>query len=165
MTGKRRPRGAASRLEVLEATAGVRREAVEAAKDEQAHRALLLLSAADRAAWIDAGRVLECGADPDGLARIRRACAHLPHDLPVSHPAKIDAEAWAEMPDALGVPMLAPPLSRAADFSAYFEACAAWCDAEAARLPLSKDVHRLARWGAAMWRYDAALCQVIGGQR
>lgn len=165
MTARPRPRGKLARLDALEGAAGVRREAVEAVKAGQLRRALALLSAADRTAWNDAARVMEHGSDPDGLARVVRACAHLPEDLPLSHPAKADAEAWAGVGLSLeGLPLLAPPVGRAADFAAYFEACAAWCDAEAVRLPLSRDAHRLARWGAALWRYEAALCAVIGGQ-
>lgn len=123
------------------------------------------LSPAHRDAWEDAWQVTEHGQDPDALARIRRACAHLPDGLPVPHPAKEDAEAWADAALNVpgGAPLLAPPAERVPAFLAYFEACAAWCVAEAVRVPLSPDVHRLARWGAALWTFEAALCGVLAG--
>lgn len=158
-------RGKLARLEALEVTAARRqgnRQAANWARITQAHG---LLSVADRLALEDGSRVMEGGKDPEGLARMRRAVAHLPEDLPVSDPAKEEAEAWADRvwasPD--GAALLTVASERVGDFMAYFGTCAAWCDREAARPPLSEDVHRLARWGAALWRFDAALCRVIVG--
>jgi len=160
-------RGKLARLAVLEDREAVRREEVRAVNWGHIERAEALLYLADREAWKDSGRVLEHGEDPDALERMRRACAHLPEGLPdVTHPAKEEAEAWADaaldVPD--GAPLLLPPAERVEDFAGYFEAAASWCDLEARRVPLSPDVHRLARWGAALWRFDAALCRVLGGE-
>ncbi|WP_034385991.1 hypothetical protein [Deinococcus sp. YIM 77859] len=159
-----RTRGKLARLEALEAREEARREAVREANWAKIKAAEARLSAADRAAWQDAARVLEHGEDPGTVARMARACAWLPEDLPVSHPAKEEALGWADgaldVPD--GVPLGCPPAGRVEDFAAYFEACASWCDAQARRVPLSPDVHRLARWGAALWRFEGALCRVLG---
>ncbi|MDL2343102.1 hypothetical protein QOL99_02945 [Deinococcus sp. MIMF12] len=156
-----RARGKLARLEALEAREAARREEVGAANGAHIEAAEARLSPEDRAAWRDASRGLE---DPDTVARLTRACAHLPEGVPFPHPAKEEAEAWADValdqPD--GCPLLAPPAGRAADFAAYFGACGAWCDGEARRVPLSADVHRLARWGAALWRLWAALALTLG---
>lgn len=153
------------RLDALEDREAARVEAVRAERWAKLRAVEARLSPADRAAQRDAVRVLDDGADPDALARIDRAAGHLPHAVPVRHPAKADAERWAnaalDAPDT--VPMPCPPADRVADFLDYFEACAAYCDAEAVRVPLSPDVHRLARWGAALWRFDRQLCAVLGG--
>ncbi|PTA68991.1 hypothetical protein [Deinococcus arcticus] len=165
MTAKRKAGGKLARLDVLERAHAARVEEVRAQNWAHLEAALSRLSAADRAAWKDAGQVTEHGAAPGLLARLSVACAHLPEGLPqVAHPAREEAQAWADGPDLPdGVPMTPPPAGRASSFAAYFEACAAWCDGEAVRVPLSADVHRLARWGAALWRFEAALCRVLGG--
>lgn len=165
MTAKRKPRGVLARLDALEEARAAHVEEVSAGNWAVLQAAEGQLSAADRAAWDDAGRVLGERADPDALARIRRACAHLPDALPLQHLAKEDAGAWADVVLSVpeGVPLLAPPADRVLAFLAYFQACATWCDGEAVRVPLSPDVHRLARWGGALWRLDAALCAVLAG--
>lgn len=106
--------------------------------------------------------MLERGTNPEAVARMRRACAHLPEDLPIEHPAKEDAKAWAalEVPD--GVLLARPPADRVGDFLTYFELCAAWCDVQAVRVPLSPDMQRLGRWGVAFWRLETALCRELG---
>ncbi|WP_019586900.1 hypothetical protein [Deinococcus apachensis] len=161
-----RARGKLARLQALEAREEARREDMRAANWAQIERVEGLLSPEDRSAWRDALATLEHDADPDSMARMVRACGWLPEDLPVTHPAKEDAEAWADMaldvPE--GAPPLAPPVGRVGDFVGYFEACAAWCDREARRVPLSPDVHRLARWGRSLWHFEAALCRVLGGE-
>lgn len=165
MTAKRKTRGTLARLEALEDRQAVRVEEVRARNWAHIEAAESRLCAADRVAWEDAAAVAERGEDPDTLARMTRACAHLGEDVPVTHPAKEEADAWAaravEVPD--GVPFVRPPADRVPGFVAYFEACAAWCDREARRVPLSPDVQRLARWGAALWRFEARLCEVLGG--
>lgn len=158
-----RARGKLARLEVLEAREAERVEEVRARNWAHIEAAEARLPPADRAAWRDASHTL--GSDPDAVARLARACAHLP-DLPdLPHPAKKEAEAWADValdvPE--GCPLIPPPAGRAADFADYFEACAAWCDAEAVRVPLSPDAQRVARWGAALWRFQGTLCRVLGG--
>ncbi|KEF34099.1 hypothetical protein RDMS_09020 [Deinococcus sp. RL] len=156
-------RGKLARVEALEAREAARREEVRARNWAHIEAAEARLSPADRAALLDAARGLE---DLELRARMRRATAHLPGEVPIQHPAKEDAEAWAavalDVPD--GCPLTRPPAGRVEDFAAYFGACGAWCDAEARRVPLSPDVHRLARWGAALWRFQAELCRVLGGQ-
>lgn len=166
MTAKRKGgRGLLARLEDLEAKEAARLEDVRAKAWGQIERAEGQLSPADRKAWKDAARVCEHGEDPEALARMVKACAHLPADLPVTHPAKAEAEAWEPFPEGEDVGPLRPaPAGRVEDFAAYFEACARWNDSEARRVPLSADVHRLARWGAALYRFEANLCRVLGGQ-
>lgn len=165
MTAKRKPRGTLARLEVLEDQHVARVEEVRARNWAHIEAAESRLCAADRVAWEDAAAVLERGEDPDALARMRAACAWLGEDLPVTHPAKEEAEAWAaradEVPD--GVPFEPPRADAVPGVVAYFEARGAWCDREALRVPLSPDVHRLARWGAALWRFEARLCDVLAG--
>lgn len=165
MTVKGKTGGKLARLARLEEAHAAHVEEVRARNWAHLEAAESRLCAADRAAWKDAADVLEHGADPDALARMHRACAHLGEDLPVTHPAKEEAEAWAEValdvPE--GAPLTRPPAGRMGDFVAYFEACAAYCDAQAARLPLSLDVQRLGRWGAALWRFEAVLCRELGG--
>ena len=156
-----RARGKLARLEALEAREEARREDVRASNWAHIEAAEARLSPGDRTAWRDAVGGQE---DPDLIARMTRACAHLEDGVPVQHPAKEEAEAWADValdvPE--GCPLLPPPAGRVEDFAAYFGACGAWCDAEAVRLPLSPDVHRLARWGAALWRLWAALALTLG---
>ncbi|MVN85167.1 hypothetical protein GO986_00070 [Deinococcus sp. HMF7620] len=165
MTAKRKNSGKWQRLAVLEEAHSAKGEAVRAQNWAYIEAAERRLSAADRAAWQDAAQVIERGAEPEVLDRLRVACAHLPPDLPhVAHPAKDEAQAWANGVDfSDGAPLLPPPATRAAAFASYFEAGAQWCDREAVRLPLSPDVHRLARWGAALWRFEGGLCAVLGG--
>lgn len=157
-------RGKLARLEALEEAHVARLAEVQAENWAHLQAAESRLSATDRAAWKDSLAVLEQGQDPECLDRMRQACAHLPAALPVDHPAKEAAERWADralnVPE--GAPLLSPPAERVAEFLAYFEACAAYCDAVAVQLPLSPDVQRLARWGAALWRFEAALCRVLG---
>ena len=103
------------------------------------------------------------------MTRIDRACAHLPPSVPLGHAAKVDADRWMEHVgaalDAPGsAPLPPPPAGQVDAFLAYYDACAAWCDVEAVRVPLSPDIHRLARWGAALWRFDRHLCAVLGGR-
>ncbi|MFC4426977.1 hypothetical protein [Deinococcus navajonensis] len=164
MTAKRKPRGSLARLDVLEEARALRAEEVRAANWAHIEAAEARLSARDRAAWQDAVAVTG-GEDPDILDRMRKACAHLPTLPDLPHSAKEEAEAWGavalERPD--GEPLLCPPADRVPAFVAYFEVCAAWCDREAVRVPLSLDVQRLARWGAVLWRFEAALCEVLGG--
>lgn len=168
MTAKRKTRGTVARLEALEGREAARREAVQAGNWAHLEAARAQLAPADVRAYRDAVGALEAEGDAGGiLARLRVACAHLGDGVPVEHPAKEDAEAWAELalngPD--GAPLTAPDPTRAADFVGYFEACGAWCDREARRVPLSPDVHRLARWGASLWRFEAALCRTLNGGR
>ncbi|MHA0040719.1 hypothetical protein [Deinococcus sp. PEB2-63] len=166
MTAKRKARGTVARLEALEGREAARREEVQARTWAQLEAARAQLTPGDAAAYRDALGILEGGDVGGVLARLRVACAHLGEGLPVEHPAKEDAEAWAELalsgPD--GAPLTPPDPARVPAFVAYFEACGAWCDREAARVPLSPDVHRLARWGGALWRFDAALCAELGRQ-
>ena len=165
MTAKRKRGPLLARLEDLEEKEAARLEDVRAKAWGQIQRAEARLSPADRKAWEDAARVCERGEDPDALARMVRACAHLPADLPVSHAGKAEAEAWEPIPDGEVIGPLCPPSAgRVEDFAAYFEACARWNDSEARRVPLSADVHRVARWGAALYRFEAHLCRVLGGQ-
>ena len=164
MTVKRKVGGQLARLGRLEETHAARLEEVRSRNWVRIDAAEKQLSPADRAAWQDAADVTERGTDPEALSRMHRACAHLPEDLPIEHPAKEGAEAWAAA--ALDVPEGAPlarlPVRQVGDFLTYFELCAAYCDAQAVRLPLSLDVQRLGRWGAALWRFEAALCRELG---
>lgn len=167
MTAKRKKGPLLARLEDLEAKEAARLEDVRAQNWGQIQRAVSALRPADRAALEDVGVWEGEGPDPDTLARISQAVAHLPEGLGLEgqHAAKEEAEqwaeAWAEVPD--GVPLARPPAGRVEDFAAYFEAEALTYDREARRVPLSADVHRLARWCAALSRFTAALCRVLGG--
>lgn len=166
MTAKRKAGGKLARLERLEAAHAAHVEEVRAQNWAHIEAAESRLSGLDRAAWRDSVAVLgRHREDREALARMTRACAHLGADVPVSHPAKEEAEAWATLDVPDGVPLLAPPADRVRDFVAYFEACGAWCDAEARRVPVSPDVQRVARWGAALWRFEARLCEVLAGVR
>lgn len=164
MTAKGKTGGKLARLARLEEAHAAHVEEVRAHNWAHLEAAESRLCAADRAAYRDALAVLEHGAESGTEDRMRRACAHLPEALPVTHPAKKEAEAWAEavldVPE--GAPLARPPAGRVGDFVTYFEACAAYCDAQAVRLPLSPDVQRLGRWGAALWRFEAALCRELG---
>ncbi len=168
MTAKRRGGGLLARLQDLEAVEAQRAEEVRAANWATMKAARDRLSQEDRAAFKDA-QVMhgeDLSADCEAfLSRVARAVAHVP-DIPVTHPAKAEADAWEALPGE-GEPMRPlrpPPAGRAADFCAYFEACALWCQEEARRVPLSPDVQRLARWGAAVWRWEAHLCRILAGQ-
>lgn len=165
MTAKRKAGGKLARLERLEEAHAARVEEIEAGNRAHLWAAEARLSGLDRAAWEDAAALTERGEDPDSLARMTRACAHLGDGVRVEHPAQVEAWAWAERVSACpeGVPFPCPPADRVRDFVAYFEAEAAACDAEARRVPVSPDVHRLARWGAALWRFEARLCEVLAG--
>ena len=162
---KRRRGGTLARLEVLEAKEAARLEALATEKSEAVRRAEARLSPADREAWQDAARVIEEGLDPEALARMVAASEGLPEVPPVEDPLREEALAWAEacLDVADGAPFLRPPAGKVEDFARVFEACALWCE-EAARSSSSPEVSRLARWGAAFWRFDAALCRVLGGR-
>jgi hypothetical protein len=163
MTAKGKIGGRLGRLARLEEARAAQVEEIRAKNWAHIEAAEARLSAADRAAWKDAGDVLERGTDPEAVARMRRACAHLFEGLPVEHPAKEEADAWEALDVPDGAPLARPPADRVEDFLAYFELCAAWCDAQALRVPLSPDVQRLARWGVALWRFETALCQEMSG--
>lgn len=169
MTAKRRPRGTLARLDALEDREAARVEAVKSDNLARLSAARSRLSAADRIAWEDSARVMDEDTEPDTVTRIDRACAHLPPSVPLGHAARVDADRWMDRVSAVldapgSAPLPALPAEQVAAFLAYYDACAAWCDAEAVRVPLSPDVHRLARWGAALWRFDRNLCAVLGGR-
>lgn len=162
LPAKGKPGSKLARLVRLEEAHAAHLEEIRAQNWAHLEAAQARLSAVDRAAWKEAGDVLERGTDPEAVARMRRACAHLPEGLPVDHPAKEEADAWEALDVPDGAPLTPPPADRVGDFLAYFELCAAWCDAQAVSIPLSPDVQRLARWGAALWRFEAALCRELG---
>ncbi|THF86141.1 hypothetical protein E7T09_12995 [Deinococcus sp. KSM4-11] len=155
------PRGKVGRVEVLEAEHAARIEAANADTGAKIGAGLARLSEADRAAYRDAVAVSD--GDPDLWDSLLARCAHIEDAAHVEHPAKEEAEAWAALAfedrDGVWIPRPARP----ADFAAYFEACAAWCDALAVCVPVSPEVHRVARWGVALWRLHAAVCRVAGG--
>lgn len=162
---KRRRGGTLARLEVLEAKEAARLEAVRAEKWAAITGAEARLSREDRAAIEDAGGLTGEDLDPDTLARMVEASEGLPEVPPIEDPAKEEALAWAEacLDVADGAPFLRPPAGKVEDFARFFDACALWCE-EAARSSSSPEVSRLARWGAAFWRLDGALCRVLGGR-
>lgn len=155
------PRGKLARLETLEAEQAARIEAAKLDTGAKIRAALARLSEIDLAAYRDAAAVSE--TDPDLWNSLLARCAHVEDEAHVRHPAKEEAEAWAEVAfeDRDGVRIPCP--ARPADFAQYFEACAAWCDELAECVPISPDVHRVARWGGALWRLHAAVCRVAGG--
>lgn len=173
MTAKRKStgRGLLARLEVLETKEEARREEARAANWELLQRARAMLSPADRLAFDDARILAEEDPTPEDLdlmGRMEAECKALglTEGPPISHPAKEEAMAWEPITaDNDGAkPLSPPPAGRVADFRAYFELCALWCEEEAARPDFSEDLRRLARWDAVLWRFEANLCRVLGSQ-
>lgn len=169
MTAKRKGGGLLARLEVLEAKEEERREEVRAQAWAVLEKARNMLAPADRAALDDAQILTEEDPTPEHaalIARIEEECRALGlfGGPPVSHTAKEEADAWEPIPDGEDVrPLTPPPASRVADFCAYFELCALWCDSEAKRADYTEDIKRLLRWGRALWRFEANICRILGG--
>jgi hypothetical protein len=163
---KGKARGTLARLEALEDRERGRAAAVETAKEDAAARALEALAPADRAALFEHLDAQEAGGA--WWAEVCRASAAL-EGPPLEDPAGEAARAWGraaeDTPDGLPYPL--PPDGAAA----YFEREAAHCDTvkEGAALEALPDgvtleaAQTAARWSAAWWRYEAAVCRELLG--
>lgn len=170
MTAKRKGRGSMlARLEDLEGKEAARVEEVRAWNWSKIEAAYARLSAADRAALRGVGLSAGDGpADVDELEDLNKQCAGMSEDhgprVDVQHAAKEEAQAWEalalDVPD--GVRLTGPPAGRVPAFVSYFEEMGAAYDALACAVPLSPLLQRLARICAALERFTARLCEVLG---